>query len=78
MPVLGAGPSKLSCTPPRSKVQWGYVTNCEGKWDSSKRCADEWQRIKSLIEDTKNAGDDLTTHWGQTRNPKPYTPSQRL
>ena len=25
----------VTCFPPRSKVQWGYVTNCEVKWDSS-------------------------------------------
>jgi len=48
-----------------SKVQWGYLRGCKGKWNTSKRCMDEWQRIKTLVEDTK-AGDenDATIHWG--------------
>lgn len=49
------------------KQQWGYITGCTGKWDTSD-CKAKWEDIKDEIESNfeKVHREDSTAHWGET------------
>ena len=49
------------------KEQWGYITGCKGKWETSD-CKAKWADIKEEIEtDFKRVHEaDTTSHWGES------------
>jgi hypothetical protein len=49
------------------KQQWGYITGCTGKWETSE-CKTKWEDIKDEIENNFQLVHeaDSTAHWGET------------
>ena len=49
------------------KEQWGYITGCKGKWETSE-CKAKWADIKEEIENSfqRVHEADATSHWGES------------
>jgi len=49
------------------KQQWGYITGCTDKWETSE-CRSKWHDIKEEIESNfeRVHEEDSTAHWGET------------
>ena len=49
------------------KQQWGSITGCTGKWETSE-CKEKWEAIKDEIENNfeKVHHEDTSVHWGES------------